>query len=74
MAGIECKECERLRGEVQDALARLTNLTTAQLNAFRANDRSDFMRLDDELENGMGAKERTIGAMRQHEKEHPTAA
>ena len=47
---------------VQDVLARVTHLTTAQLNAFRANDQATFMRLDKELENAMGTKERTIGA------------
>jgi cell division septum initiation protein DivIVA len=71
---IACNECERLRGEVQDALARLTHLTTAQLNAFRANDNATFMRLDKELENAMGSKERVIGAMRQHEREHAKSA
>ena len=65
-----CKECERLRGEVQDVLARLTHLTTAQLNAFRSDDHATFMQLDKELENAVGLKERTIGAMRQHKSEH----
>ena len=67
---VECKECERLRGEVQDALTRLTSITTAQLNAFRAGDEQTFMQLDKELENAVGSKERTIGAMRQHRREH----
>jgi cell division septum initiation protein DivIVA len=69
-----CKECDRLRGEVQDALARLTHLTTAQLNAFRSNDDATFMQLDKELESAVGTKERTIGAMRQHEREHRKSA
>jgi hypothetical protein len=71
---ITCKQCERLRGAVQAALARLAELTTAQLNAFRSNDERAFMRVDKELENAMGAKERVIGAMRQHRKEHGEAA
>ena len=66
----ECEECERLHGEVQDALVRLTHLTTAQLNAFRAGDHKTFMQLDKELETALGTKERTIGAMRQHKREH----
>ena len=65
-----CKECERLRGEVQDVLARITQFTTAQLSAFRSDDNAAFMRLDKELEITMGAKERAIGALRQHEREH----
>jgi hypothetical protein len=65
-----CKECERLRGEVQDTLSRLAHLITALLNAFRSENEATFMQLDKELENAMGTKERTIGAMRQHRKEH----
>ena len=68
-----CNECERLRGEVQDAIARLIHLTTALLNAFRSNDNATFMRLDKELDNAVG-KERVIGAMRQHEREHAKPA
>jgi hypothetical protein len=69
-----CQECERLRGEVQDAIARLIHLNTALLNAFRAGDHATFMNIDKELENAMGSKERTIGAMRQHEREHAKSA
>jgi hypothetical protein len=65
-----CPECERLQTEVQTALEGLTLLTSAQLAAFRANDQETFMRLDRELENAVGLKERTIGALRQHRKEH----
>jgi hypothetical protein len=70
----QCRECDRLQGEVQGALSRLAELTTAQLNAFRAQDHAVFMRLDKELENVMGTKERVIGAMRQHEREHEKSA
>jgi hypothetical protein len=53
-----------------DALARSAQLTTAQLGAFRSNDNAAFMRFDRELEIAMGAKERAIGALRQHERHH----
>jgi hypothetical protein len=69
-----CTECERLRGEVQDELARVTLLTTAQLNVFGSKDDGTFMRLEKELENAMGAKERAIGALRQHQREHRKSA
>jgi hypothetical protein len=69
-----CTQCERLHGEVQDVLARITQLTTAQLSAFRSDDNAAFMRLDKELEIAMGAKERAIGALRQHEREHRKSA
>jgi cell division septum initiation protein DivIVA len=69
-----CRECDRLQGEVQGTLSRLVELTTAQLNAFRAQDHAAFVRLDKELENTMGTKERIIGAARQHEREHKKSA
>jgi hypothetical protein len=65
----QCAECERLRAEVQGALTRLVELTAAQLNAFRVRDSASFRKLDKELENALGTKERMIGAMRQHERE-----
>ena len=52
----KCNECERLRGQVQDVLARLTHLTTAQVSAFRGDDHATFMRLDKELETAVGRK------------------
>ena len=40
------------------------------LDAFRANDRNSFTRLDKDLETSVGRKERIVGAIRQHVKEH----
>jgi hypothetical protein len=74
MPSSECNECDRLRGEVQGTLSRIAELTTAQLNAFRSNDRANFMQFDRQLENAMGTKERVIGALRQHEREHRKSA
>ena len=65
-----CDEYPRLQRKVQEALEILTRLTEAQLSAFQRNDHSTFMRLDKELEQAVGAKERSIGALRQHVKEH----
>jgi cell division septum initiation protein DivIVA len=70
MTSQRCAEYARLQTEVGEVLERLTNLTQAQLNAFRANDQATLMRLDKELENAIGEKERRIGAMRQHAREH----
>jgi hypothetical protein len=66
----QCAEFERLQSEVRKILHKLTELTTAQLNAFQAGDRAGFARLDKELENTVGEKERAIGAMAQHAGEH----
>ena len=65
-----CPEYQQLQKEVSEALSKIAELTTAQLQAFRLNDQVSFSRLDKELENAMGRKERTIGAARQHAKEH----
>jgi hypothetical protein len=51
----------------------VNTLTTDQLAAFRRRDDSTFMRLDKELELTIGLKERTIGALREHRREHGDA-
>jgi hypothetical protein len=61
-----CPEYVRLQAEVEAVLEKLVQLTTLQLNAFLAS----VMRLDKELELTVGMKERTIGALREHGKEH----
>jgi hypothetical protein len=70
MQAEQCPEYARLQQDVTAVLEQLTALTAAQLEAFRANDHATFMRLDRELENVVGLKERTIGALRQHAQEH----
>jgi len=65
-----CSEYARLAAEVSAALQKLCELTAGQLNAFQANDHETLMRLDRDLENAFGEKERTMGAMRQHVNEH----
>ena len=64
-----CNESERLRSEVQDALARLVALTTAQFNAFRFSEGATFMRLHKEIENAVGPKG-CNRAIKQHEREY----
>ena len=66
----KCAEYEKLAVEVNNVLAQLTELTTAQREAFGALNHEEFRRIDHELENVMGAKERAIGALRQHVKDH----
>lgn len=51
-------------------LDELISLTTAQSEAFKAGDMEGFARLDKELENIVGSKERCIGALREHRREH----
>jgi hypothetical protein len=65
-----CGEFERLQKSVRDVLSKLTALTTDQLAAFERNDKELFTRLDKELEMTVGEKERCIGSLRQHVRDH----
>ena len=65
-----CEEYAKLSGAVNAVLAELTRLTTVQREAFQAGNDAEFHRLDYELEQTMGQKERSIGALRQHLREH----
>lgn len=65
-----CAEYDRLQSEVQNVLARLSRLTARQLQLFEAKDFPAVRRLDKELELSVGEKERSIGALREHMKEH----
>ena len=65
-----CPEHARLQREVEDVLQRLKELTASQLQAFRSRSSAEFARLDRELENTIGEKERAFGALRQHIREH----
>lgn len=73
MRSPSCPECQRLEAEVIVALQSLRELTSAQLDAFKIFDLNQFMRLDMELENAVGDKERKIGALHQHQREHDDA-
>jgi hypothetical protein len=55
---------------VEELLQALKQTTLAQLVAFQEKDSSTFTRLDKQLEQLVGEKERAIGAMREHAKEH----
>jgi hypothetical protein len=58
---------------VDEVLNKLVTLTGNQLTAFRERDSSAFMHLDKELELTVGHKERSIGALREHRREHGTS-
>jgi hypothetical protein len=65
-----CAEYDRLVSYVENVLGNLAQLATLVLDLFRAGDYSACRRLDKELELTLGEKERSIGALRQHMKEH----
>ena len=66
----QCPEYANLQHELQLTLQTLSDLTKAMLDAFRGKDRNAFARLDKELETTVGRKERVVGALRQHVKDH----
>jgi len=65
-----CPEYDRLHAEVENVLGNLAQVTTTLLELFRSKDLAGVHRLDKELELTVGEKERAIGALRQHIKEH----
>jgi len=66
----KCPELARLQSEVENVLGNLAQVTTLQLEIFRNGDMREWKRLDKELELTVGEKERCIGALRQHIREH----
>lgn len=66
----KCPEYVRLRSEVENVLGNLAQVVTLQLELFRAEDMTDWARLDKQLELTVGEKERCIGALRQHIRGH----
>ena len=65
-----CAEYDRLRSEVESVLGNLAQVTTLLLELFRSGDSQKYTRLDKELELTVGEKERAVGALRQHVREH----
>lgn len=65
-----CAEYDRLHTELENALGNLAQTSTLLLELFRAKDLDGVHRLDVQLELTLGQKERCLGALRQHVKEH----
>jgi len=70
MEPVNCPECARLKRDVEEVLQQEMRLASTQLEAFRKNETERFLRLDKELESVMGAKQRIIGAVREHDRAH----
>ncbi|HSS99582.1 MAG TPA: hypothetical protein VLK33_21250 [Terriglobales bacterium] len=66
----KCKEYAHLEREVTEILEQLSQLTKTQAEVFPTRNQNEFMRLDKQLELLVGRKERAVGAMRQHAKDH----
>lgn len=69
-----CEEHARLRSEVENVLGNLAQVTMLLLELFRSGDSEKYKHLDKELELTVGEKERAVGALRQHLREHKCQA
>ena len=65
-----CPEYSRFRSEVENVLGNLAQVTVLLLELFRSDNSEKYKHLDKELELTVGEKERAVGALRQHIKEH----
>lgn len=65
-----CPEYTRLRSELENVLGNLAQVTMLLLELFRSDNSEKYKHLDKELELTVGQKERAVGALRQHVKEH----
>lgn len=70
MAEEKCQEYARMETEAHDTLKEIMDLTAAQLRAFNESNAAEFTRLDRQLENVVGHKERVVGALRAHAADH----
>lgn len=66
----ECDHCKRLFDEVEKHLNHISEVSREQAAAVARQDEAWVDRLDRELERTMGAKERSLGALKEHWHEH----
>jgi hypothetical protein len=67
---MHCQERDRLSKSATDALSQIISITQKMLDANKANNLRAIQQLDKELEQLVGLKERSFGALHQHQKEH----
>ena len=65
-----CIEQQRLIAEVQQHLKRIAELTRATSEAVANRNENLTSELDRQTEQELGKKERALGALRQHRKDH----
>ena len=69
----ECQELNRLIAVLESTLANLAQVTTLLLDLIRSRDLHSWGQLDRRLEITLGEKERALGALRQHIRDHQCA-
>jgi len=70
MPAVHCAEYERLQENMREALQSLSDLTAAQLQAFRSHDHRAFTRCSEEFDAVFRDADRAIAALRRHLSEH----
>ena len=65
-----CAEQQRLIDEVQGHLIRIAELSRATAEALASRNENMTAVLDRQVETALGEKERALGALRQHRKDH----
>ena len=67
---LTCSRQEDLIAETQRHLIRLAELAKRESEAIATRDESLILALDQDIENTLGLKERALGALHEHRKEH----
>jgi hypothetical protein len=65
-----CEEKERLTQAAMATLRAIVDVTQRLIEANHSHNGCEVARLDKELELAVGEKERSFGALHQHEREH----
>jgi hypothetical protein len=65
-----CARQQELIAEVQSHLMRLAELAREEAAVIARKDDEMWLKLDQEIENELGKKERSLGALKEHRKEH----
>jgi hypothetical protein len=65
-----CREQQTLISEVQMHLIRIADLSRAIADAVGSRNENLTRELDQQVEKEIGAKERALGALRQHRQDH----
>ncbi len=67
---MNCAERDQLTERAMQVLHEIVEITKEQIAVLRAGDERKMQQLDKELEQAVGRKERTLGALNQHQTDH----
>ncbi len=67
---IRCERRDELTNEVQFHLVRLTELAREEIKYLNRWEQRPMMDMDKQIEEALGAKERCLGALKEHRRQH----